>query len=526
MDGAISRDQTSAASPAASARPPDAGGRRCRPVGQRLPGEPGEVEREPLRQARAEAAEPGPDLVGAALREEELRRRQERELADGLHGPLVGRVEGTEAVDLVAEELDPDRQRRRRREHVDDAAPARELAAAGDLEDGGVAALEELREERVQPTREPVRSVRGSAGRSDGASVAWSSAWTDATSTRAWPGRHDASAATRAAVSSGTSSERSYASDVRGSSTDTSPGSPSHAPSSSATRSPISASRATQQIRSPPVGERQRGREERLRAVRHRREAHVAPVHGRRRGRAEPLPERPERPRPVEQPRQDREVGHAPARPARRGPVARSRRRGRAPGATGPRRPAGRARVGPCRRVEQLDLGLGRRAVEVRDGLLRLGGRASLRPVAGDLLGDVALAGRPPAIPVARWSPGPAQEERLEVGGDRPDALGVLQVRSGQGSGPGEAREEDAGAWQDAPRREHRVAMPASTRTGAASAASRSGAAGTTTRVSSSVPPKASDVARTISSSGSAPAVSTRSVAREAASPVRRRYRR
>ena len=65
------------------------------------------------------------------------------------------------------------------------------------------------------------------------------------------PPRHAARAATRAAVSSGTSSLRSYASDVRGSRTATSDGSPSHAPSSSATRSPISASRATQQIRSP-----------------------------------------------------------------------------------------------------------------------------------------------------------------------------------------------------------------------------------------------------------------------------------
>ena len=101
--------------------------------------------------------------------------------------------------------------------------------------------------------RVPGLSVRSVAGRSSGARVAWSSAWTLATSTFAEPSRHAASAATRAAVSSGTSSERSYASDVRGSRTATSAGSPSHAPSSSATRSPISASRATQQTRSPPV---------------------------------------------------------------------------------------------------------------------------------------------------------------------------------------------------------------------------------------------------------------------------------
>ena len=39
--------------------------------------------------------------------------------------PLVGRVERAQRVDLVAEELDPDRQRQRRREDVDDAAPPR-----------------------------------------------------------------------------------------------------------------------------------------------------------------------------------------------------------------------------------------------------------------------------------------------------------------------------------------------------------------------------------------------------------------
>ena len=98
--------------------------------------------------------------------------------------------------------------------------------------------------------RWPGRRVRICAGRSSGASVAWTSAWMLATSTFAWPARHAARAATRAAVSSGTSSLRSKASEVRGSRTATRFGSPSHAPSSSATRSPISASRAIQQIRS------------------------------------------------------------------------------------------------------------------------------------------------------------------------------------------------------------------------------------------------------------------------------------
>mgnify|MGYP006361139667 CR=1 FL=1 len=60
-----------------------------------------------------------------------------------------------------------------------------------------------------------------------------------------------AGAATLAAVSSAISSLRSYARAVRGSSTATVAGSPTHAPSSSATRSPISESRAIHTIRSP-----------------------------------------------------------------------------------------------------------------------------------------------------------------------------------------------------------------------------------------------------------------------------------
>jgi hypothetical protein len=59
------------------------------------------------------------------------------------------------------------------------------------------------------PIRVPAVSVRGRVGRSSGPIVAWRSAWTLATRTRAEPDRHAASAATRAAVSSGTSSLRS-----------------------------------------------------------------------------------------------------------------------------------------------------------------------------------------------------------------------------------------------------------------------------------------------------------------------------
>ena len=125
-------------------------------------------------------------------------------------GPLVGRVEGAQRVDLVAEELDPDGQGRGRREDVDEAAASRELAAAGDLgrrarsrTPGGRAAA------RSGRIRAPTASRRGSAGRSSGAIVCWTRAWTLATRTRAVPLRQAASAATRAAVSSATSSLRS-----------------------------------------------------------------------------------------------------------------------------------------------------------------------------------------------------------------------------------------------------------------------------------------------------------------------------
>ncbi len=85
----------------------------------------------------------------ATGRQEELARRQQHRLVDRAHGSLIGRVERPQRVDLVAEELEPDRQREGRREDVDDAAPARELAPAGDFEDGDVPEIEQLPQERV-----------------------------------------------------------------------------------------------------------------------------------------------------------------------------------------------------------------------------------------------------------------------------------------------------------------------------------------------------------------------------------------
>ncbi len=123
------------------------------------------------------------------------------------------------------------------------------------------------RSSRSWGRRAPRRRTSGAAGKASDGRVRWSRAWGLVTRMRAGarcsaappsvappsaaPVRHAAIAATRAAVSSRTSSPRSYASAVRGSSTTIADGSPSHAASSSATRSAISASRATQARRSP-----------------------------------------------------------------------------------------------------------------------------------------------------------------------------------------------------------------------------------------------------------------------------------
>ena len=63
---------------------------------------------------------------------------------DGLgQRSLVGDRERAELFDLVAEELDPHRVVGGRREHVEDAAAHRELAAAGDHVDTGIREVDE-----------------------------------------------------------------------------------------------------------------------------------------------------------------------------------------------------------------------------------------------------------------------------------------------------------------------------------------------------------------------------------------------
>ena len=139
------------------------------------------------------------------------------------------------------------------REDVHDAAAPRELAAPRDLEDGRVAALEQLapaaRPGRCRVPGSRVRSVVGQVRRGE----------------RRLEQRLDARDQDRRgrpcarppAPPRGPPSRRGPARSARRRARSAAPGprpatgSPSHAPSSSATRSPISASRATQQMRSP-----------------------------------------------------------------------------------------------------------------------------------------------------------------------------------------------------------------------------------------------------------------------------------
>jgi hypothetical protein len=108
---------------------------------------PLEVRRESLGELRGLL----PELVGErAGASQKLRGREQRDAVQRPDGALVRRVEGAQGVDLVAEELDPDRERGRRREDVDDAASTGELAAAGDLGDGRVAEVEQVAQQLVQ----------------------------------------------------------------------------------------------------------------------------------------------------------------------------------------------------------------------------------------------------------------------------------------------------------------------------------------------------------------------------------------
>ena len=172
----------------------------CRRIvagGSRIRVEPREVSRQPLGQARRDPSQALADRRRRLRRHQEFRRGQEHRAVDRADRPLVGRVERADRVDLVAEEFEPDRQRQRWREDVDDAAAPRELAATRDFSDRLVAEIEQLGEEgdlRGSGRRGGAGAV--TAGRSAGEMVCCRRAWTLATRMRARPlchageGRH------------------------------------------------------------------------------------------------------------------------------------------------------------------------------------------------------------------------------------------------------------------------------------------------------------------------------------------------
>ena len=125
---------------------------------------------------------------------------------------LVGRVEGAQRLDLVAEPLDAHRPGLAGREDVQDAAAAGELAATADLGHVLVAELDERARDAIHgQAGAAAQGQRLRPGCRSGAMVCWKSACRLATRMRA--GRsarcQAARAATRAADSSRTSSERS-----------------------------------------------------------------------------------------------------------------------------------------------------------------------------------------------------------------------------------------------------------------------------------------------------------------------------
>jgi hypothetical protein len=185
-----------------------AGGTRAGRVG-RLRVESGEVGREPLGQTGGNASKTVADRGGASDGEEELRGRQQRGALDGADGPLVSRVERAQRSIsspknsiLIGSGIDGGKTSTIPPRRADSPRPATSVTGTYPRSNNSWSSVSWL-------MRTPGRSSRGAAGRSAGSMVCWRSAWTLATRTRARPLRHAASAATRAAVSSGMSSLRS-----------------------------------------------------------------------------------------------------------------------------------------------------------------------------------------------------------------------------------------------------------------------------------------------------------------------------
>jgi hypothetical protein len=111
--------------------------------------ESGEVGGQPLGEAARGTPEALADGGYARGWEQELRRGQEDGPFDLAGRPLVGRVERAKRIDLVAEELDPDRQLHGGRKDVNDPAAPRELASPRDFEGRAVAQVEEVAKQSI-----------------------------------------------------------------------------------------------------------------------------------------------------------------------------------------------------------------------------------------------------------------------------------------------------------------------------------------------------------------------------------------
>ena len=340
LAGARIAAQTSAASPTSRARAaPSPRGASAAPAGAgRRRSRGGRGRRQGAPAAGRPGVRAGRDLAAPSDGSQELAGRQERRPArrpDACAGPWV---EEPERVDLVAEELDPDGELGAGREDVDEAAAAGDLAAAGHL---GARARSRARgapEERVleQPVAGPERARRGRQVVAGERRLEQRLDGRDEDARAAGPPGGEGGDARGGLVADQLAplvGERGPRLEDRDGA-----GSPSQATSSSATRSPISASRAIQQSRAP-AGQREGGREERLGAVRHGRDRGMATA-GTGRGAARRAC------------RAGRGTGAVPSR--RGGSTARSGTAGgarRAPAAARSRRgAAGPARTSPGRR--------------------------------------------------------------------------------------------------------------------------------------------------------------------------------
>ena len=87
--------------------------------------------------------------LDAVLVEQGLRRGHQRERLCSAGGALVGRVEAPHRLDLVAEEIEPQRAALARREHVDDRPAHRELARVMDRVGAVIAIGDEQPDQRV-----------------------------------------------------------------------------------------------------------------------------------------------------------------------------------------------------------------------------------------------------------------------------------------------------------------------------------------------------------------------------------------